>query len=89
MELEKIHSCDHCGAVAGKKRPVGNYIVELFPFEQEGELKLLCISCFKYYRKLALKAAMDEERKEEEIGFFTNLKWMYQKAFHSEEKEPA
>lgn len=87
VELDKIHKCDHCGAIAGKKRPVGKYIVELHAFEYDGELKLLCITCYKLYRRMALKEAMEIESEESHHGLFNGLKDAYKKVFHNTVKQ--
>ena len=70
MEIQDLHKCDHCKAIAGKKRPVGKYIVELYGYEYQNETKLLCISCLRYYKKLALQEERRKELEAKPSGFF-------------------
>ena len=73
METHEAHCCDHCGAVAGKKRPVGRYTVELFGFEYHNEFKLLCITCLKYYKRMAIEEELEKSEAEKNPGFFEGL----------------
>lgn len=82
MELQKMHKCDHCGAIAGKKRPIGQYKVELFGFEYHNEYKLLCITCLKHYRRLSIEEEMVKENAEKSPGFFEGLMAFTKKHIH-------
>lgn len=82
INLDTYCSCSHCGQKAGTVRAIGKYVVELYPYENEGEMKLLCISCMKEELKVDKKIYGDLEAPKKHGHFFEGLKSMYFKAFH-------
>ena len=77
--IEHSIVCDHCGALAGKPRPVGKYMVKLYAFENEAGVKLFCITCLKHFKKLDADLKLKSEQSNTSSGFFEGLMAFYKK----------
>ena len=82
INLDTYCSCSNCGQKAGSIRAIGKYVVELYPYVNEGEMKLLCISCMKEELKVDKKIYGDLDSPKKQSNFFEGLKSVYFKSFH-------